>query len=189
MSQILAVVGSPRKNGNTHLLVSAILEGAAREGVSGEVVLLGELTIAECSGCHACWQGKPCSKRDDMNDLFPKIAESDAIVFGTPVYWYGPTALMKGFLDRFVYFNCPANRPQVRGKLAVVACPFEESDPRTAELLLGMFDRSFEYLRMKPAGRITVPGVGEKGDVLKLPEVMDEARKLGERLARRLARG
>ena len=186
MSKILAVVGSPRKNGNTHLLVSAILEGAEAEGASGELLLLGDLTIEECNGCHTCWQGKPCSKGDDMNDVYARIAESDAIIFGTPVYWYGPTALMKAFIDRFVYFNCPENRPMVRGKLAVVATPFEETDPRAADLLLGMFDRCFDYLQMRPAGRIIVPGVGEKGAIREHPDVLEQARILGGRLARRL---
>ena len=56
-----------------------------------------------------------------MAEVLPRLAESDALIFGTPVYWYGPTALMKAFLDRFVYFNCPQNRPQMRGKGAVLA--------------------------------------------------------------------
>ena len=185
MSKILAVVGSPRKNGNTHVLVSTILEGAQAEGASGELLLLGDLRIEECNGCHACWQGKPCSKRDDMNDVFPRIAESDAIIFGTPVYWYGPTALMKAFIDRFVYFNCPANRPMVRGKSAVLATPLEEDDPQGAQLLVALFDRCTDYLQMRPAGRIIVPGVGEKGEILGHPDVLEQARILGGRLARR----
>ena len=121
MKKILGVVGSPRKDGNTHILVSKILEGAEAEGVAGELLLLGELTIRQCDGCHVCWQGNACSKNDDMSELYSRIAASDAMVFGTPVYWYGPTALMKGFIDRFAYFNCPEHRPQVRGKPAVLA--------------------------------------------------------------------
>jgi hypothetical protein len=108
--KVLGVVGSPRKNGNTHILVSRILEGAEKQGAAAETIFLNDLNIRECNGCHACWRGKRCSKKDDMRDIYPKIIESDVIVFGTPVYWYGPTALMKGFMDRFVYFNCPENR-------------------------------------------------------------------------------
>jgi multimeric flavodoxin WrbA len=186
MKKILGVVGSPRKNGNTHILVSKILEGAAEEGVAGDLVLLGGMTIRQCDGCHACWQGKPCSKNDDMNDVYPKIAQSDAIIFGTPVYWYGPTALMKGFIDRFVYFNCPENRPLVRGKPAVVAVPFEEENLETARLLLAFFERCFEYLEMRLLGQIAVPGVGEKGDVLKKQDSLAEAHALGATLARNL---
>ena len=90
---ILGVVGSPRKRGNTHTLVSRILEGAAAEGAAAETLFLGDLDIRECDGCHICWKGRQCSKKDDMNKIYPKIIQSDIIVFGTPVYWYGPTAL------------------------------------------------------------------------------------------------
>ena len=52
---MLGIVGSPRKNGNTHVLVSRILEGARDAGAEAETVLLGDLTVQECDGCHACW--------------------------------------------------------------------------------------------------------------------------------------
>jgi multimeric flavodoxin WrbA len=186
MKKILGIVGSPRKNGNTHVLVSRILEGAREKGVDGETLLLGEMEIRECDGCHVCWQGKRCSKNDDMNEVFGKIGASDAIVFGTPVYWYGPTALLKALIDRFVYFNCPENRPQVKGKLAVVATPFEEENLETAALLLAFFEKSFEYLQMRLVESIVVPGVGEKGAILEKQDSLEEARALGGRLALRL---
>ena len=100
--KILGVVGSPRRNGNTHLLVSRILEGAGEAGASVDTVFLNDLSIKECDGCHVCWKGKKCSKNDDMLDVYPKIIESDAIIFGTPVYWYGPTALMKAYSTDFM---------------------------------------------------------------------------------------
>ena len=186
MKKVLGVVGSPRKNGNTHILVSKILEGAQEEGVAGDLLFLGERTIRQCDGCHVCWQGKPCSKNDDMNGLYGRIAESNAIVFGTPVYWYGPTALMKGFIDRFVYFNCAENRSQVRGKPVVVATPFEDRDPETVRLLMAFFEKCFEYLQMRLIGQIAVPGVGQKGDVLADQDSLAEARGLGVRLAQAL---
>ena len=129
MKKILGIMGSPRMNGNTHILVNKILKGAEDNGASTEIIFLKDMDIKECDGCHTCWKGKDCSKKDDMNNIYPKIIDSDVIVFGTPVYWYGPTALMKAFIDRFVYFNCEENRAKIRGKLAAVAVPFEEENP------------------------------------------------------------
>ena len=189
MKKILAVVGSPRRNGNTHILVASILEGAKKEGAETEVLLLGDLTIAECDGCHVCWQGKDCCKHDDMNGVYQKIIDSDAIVFGTPVYWYGPTALMKAFIDRFVYFNCPANRARIRGKSAVIAVPFEEENPETAALVVAFFEKSLSYLEMKLLGKVLVPGVGDKGEILKKPDILKQAYDLGRTLARSGLRG
>jgi multimeric flavodoxin WrbA len=183
MAKILAVVGSPRKGGNTDVLVSKMAEGAGAAGAQVEVIRLGELQIRECDGCHACWRGRPCSKKDDMQGIYPKIAASETIIFGTPVYWYGPTALMKAFIDRFVYFNGEANRPMVRGKRAAVAVVLEETHEQTWRPVVEFFERSLAYLEMELAGTIIVPGVGEKGAILKQPERLDDAYRLGSKLA------
>jgi len=183
MKRILGVVGSPRKKGNTHILVARILDGAKAEGAAAEMLFLNDLDIRACDGCHVCWQGKPCGKRDDMNEIYPKIAESDAMVFGTPVYWYGPTALMKGFIDRFVYFNCPENREKIRGKPAAIAVPFEEPHPETADLLIAFFEKSLHYLEMDLVGKILVPGVTRRGEIREKRQSLEAGYELGRRLA------
>ena len=199
MAKALGIVGSPRRDGNTHVLVSAILEGAAAGGASAggvetdssetetitDILLLGDLTIREGNGCHACWRGDPCPMNDDMNRLYPRIEESDYLVFGTPVYWYGPSALMKAFIDRFVYFNCPENREKIRGKRAAIAVPFEEKDPETASPVVDFFERCFRYLEVELAARVLVPGVTRRGEVRARADVMDEASRAGRCLVQR----
>jgi multimeric flavodoxin WrbA len=184
MQNILGIMASPRRNGNTHILLSRILEGAEAEGARGDILFLDDLTIKECNGCHACWEGKECSKDDDMNSIYPQIIESDGIIFGTPVYWYGPTALMKVFIDRFVYFNCPENREKIKGKPAVLAIPFEEENPETAALLVSFFEKSLAFLEMNLIGEILVPGVTRKGEITEKEAKLQEAYELGKRLAR-----
>jgi len=185
MKTILGIVGSPRKDGNTHILLSKILEGAKAAGAATELILLSDSKIGECDGCHACWKGRRCSKNDDMIDIYPKIIASDVIVFGTPVYWYGPTALMKAFVDRFVYFNSPKNRALIRGKEAAIAVPLEEKNPSTAALVEAFFEKSLAYLEMKLIGRVIAPGVGEKGEILAKKKVLAEAYELGRSMAQR----
>jgi multimeric flavodoxin WrbA len=182
MTNILAIIGSPRKGGNTDILVSEIAAGAQASGAKVEILRLGDLTIEECNGCHACWHGKPCSKDDDMRAIYAQIAGADVLVFGTPVYWYGPTALMKAFIDRFVYFNCERHRPEIRGKQAVVAVVLEEDNEKTWRPVVEFFDNSLAYLEMKPAGTIVVPGVGAKGAIRDKPERLQEAYRLGATL-------
>jgi multimeric flavodoxin WrbA len=181
--RILAVVGSPRKNGNTHILVSKIAEGAASAGAAVDELLLGELSISECDGCHACWKGRRCSKNDDMRHIYERIIQSDVIIFGTPVYWYGPTALMKAFIDRFVYFNCPENRRKIKGLAAAIAIPFEEEDIETARGVVEFLQKSLAYLQIALLGQIIVPGVGEKGAIRNKPDRLQEAYTLGRTLA------
>jgi len=183
-TKILGVMGSPRKKGNTHILVSRILEGAEAAGANTEILFLGDLNIRECDGCYNCWKGRHCSKKDDMNALYPKIIGSDIIVFGTPVYWYGPTALMKCFIDRFVYFNCPENRAKIRGKSAVLAIPFEEDDIKTADLLVNFFVKSLRYLEMKLIAKILSPGVSARGDIVKKEGILRRGYQLGKRISK-----
>ena len=181
--KVLGIMGSPISKGNTHAMVASILEGARQYGADVEILLLGELKIRECDGCHSCWRTGKCSKNDDMAQIYEKIAQSDAFVFGTPVYWYGPTALIKAFLDRLVYFNCPETREQIKNKLAVLAIPFEEEDPAAAELIVAMFQRSFAYLQMPPADVLLAPGLKAKGDVINRPEVINRAVEIGKKLS------
>jgi len=188
MTKILGIVGSPRKKGNTDILVDSILDGAKDAGADVQKIHLKGLTIKECDGCYACWKGRECPKRDDMNDLYSSIEAADAIVFGTPVYWFGPTALLKAFIDRLIYFNCPENRPKIAGKAAIIASPFEDTDMETATPMLAFFEKCFDYLEMAPAGRILVPGVAAKGDILAKSDELEKAYKLGATLAKRKAR-
>ena len=183
MKKILGVIGSPRRNGNTHLLVSIILAGAREAGAEAEEIFLRDLLIQECDGCHTCWKGRPCRQRDDMNDLYPKIIASDVIIFGTPVYWFGPSALIKAFLDRFVYFNGPRTRRLIQGKAAVLAAPFEDTTLATAAPLVAMFEKSLDYMEMKLVQTLLVPGVGKKGEILKKKARLQQASALGKKLA------
>jgi multimeric flavodoxin WrbA len=183
MKSILAIVGSPRNGGNTDILVQKVAEGAISKGAKVNTLHLGKVNIRECDGCHLCWQGRPCPKRDDMLDICSEIIGNDVIVFGTPVYWYGPTALMKAFIDRFVYFNCPENRQKIKGLSAALAVPFEDDDIETAGGVVEFFQKSLAYLEIKLLGQILVPGVGEKGAIRNKSQSLQQAYDLGLKLA------
>jgi multimeric flavodoxin WrbA len=184
MKKMLGVVGSPRKSGNTHVLVSRILEGVTGGEVSKDMIFLNDLSIEECDGCHVCWKNEKCIKKDDMSNVYEKIIESDVIIFGTPVYWYGPTALMKAFIDRFVYFNGPKNRKKIKGKLAVIAVPFEEESNETVAPVISFFEKSFSFLGVKLIGKIIAPGVTKRGEVKDNQEYMDKAYELGKKVTK-----
>jgi len=102
MKKVLGIVGSPRKGGNTHILVSEILKGAREAGARTELLPLGKLKIEECDGCHTCWETEVCWINDGMKGIYKKLMESDCIVLATPMYWFGPTVPMKAFIDRLV---------------------------------------------------------------------------------------
>ncbi len=182
--KITAFLGSPRVQGNTDILAQYVLDGAKEAGLETETVQLRRLQIKGCTGCEKCWQkdGRPCVQKDDMHDLYGKIAGSDILLIATPVYWYAPTAIMKAFIDRLVPFNRPEGRPLIGGKGVILVTAYEEEGPTAVEPMLRMFDLSFEYLHLHQIGRIIADGVGPKGAVLDKPEVLKPAHDLGRSL-------
>lgn len=114
--KIIGLVASPRKNGNTNLLVNACL-AAARElkDVETECIQLADYKYAGgCSACHMCYKdpGKLChSYRDDHNKVLEKVLTGDGFIFGSPVYCGGLTAQMKMFIDRLECVGSQAGSP------------------------------------------------------------------------------
>lgn len=104
--KIVAICGSPRK-GNTEWMLSKVLESARAEGAETELLLLKDRDIRTCRGCLTCEVGDDrqpgvCVIKDDMEGLLPKMLAADAIVFGTPVYFYMLSGLLKNFMDRTI---------------------------------------------------------------------------------------
>ncbi|MFA5078011.1 MAG: flavodoxin family protein [Dehalococcoidia bacterium] len=105
--KLLIVCGSPR-NGNTEWMLKSLQGLALEDGAEAELILLRKLDIKMCNGCLACEAGGKkrkglCSIKDDMQSIYPKLMQADAIVFGTPVYFEMVSGLLKNFMDR----TCP----------------------------------------------------------------------------------
>jgi multimeric flavodoxin WrbA len=175
--KVLGLVGSPRKGGNTDLLVSAVLEGAEKKFASEKVHLYG-VDIAPCVDCRACKKGKlECVLKDGMKELYSKLEEADVIVFGTPLYWYGPSGKMKLLIDRLRPY---IESKKLKGKRAVLVVPSEEGAD-ACNHIVGMFNMSFKYLEMDIVG-VLLPKASEKGEVKSEPHVLEEAVLLGKSL-------
>lgn len=103
--KILAISGSPRKKGNTVLLLEKALEGAEADGVEVELFSVAGKEIKGCDGCRACAKTGKCHIKDDMTELYGKMADADGIIFGTPIYFWGMTSQAKAVIDRTIAFN------------------------------------------------------------------------------------
>jgi multimeric flavodoxin WrbA len=181
--KLTAFLGSPRKGGNTDILAERVLAGASEAGLETATVALRTLKIHACTGCEKCWsKDRPCVFDDDMAQVYQAIAESDVLLFATPVYWYGPTTIMKTIIDRLVVLNRPQGRPMIEGKAAILAIAYEEEGPAAAEPLIKMFELSFDYLKVRLIGQAVVDGVGPKGAVLEKPEALAQAFEIGRSL-------
>ena len=113
--KVLGIVGSPRKGGNTEIMVEEALAAAREAGAETDIFLIYDKTIAGCDACASCFQTGACKIKDDMQPLYKKMEEVDGILFGTPVYFHSYTAQAKAIIDRtFCYLR---DRP-LNGKVA-----------------------------------------------------------------------
>ncbi len=99
----MRVVGlscSPRKNGNTHLLLDRLLRGAKDQGASTERIDTCRLQIAPCTGCGACERTGECAINDEMKAVHYRIDAANVIVLASPIYFYSVTAQCKMLIDR-----------------------------------------------------------------------------------------
>ena len=102
--KVLGFIGSPRKKGNTAVLVDTFLDGAASSGAEAKKIFLENHTINQCMGCYRnciLKTGYKCATfRDDMDTLLQEMVSSDLILFASPYYCSSYTAIMAKFLER-----------------------------------------------------------------------------------------
>jgi multimeric flavodoxin WrbA len=99
--KVVGLVGSPRRGGNTDLLVGNVLDGAAEAGAKTEKIMIQDLQIDTCTGCLACWQSGKCVQfDDDLPWLVEQFAEADGLVLGSPVWSGFMPGVLKNVFDR-----------------------------------------------------------------------------------------
>ncbi|KNF07654.1 multimeric flavodoxin WrbA [Gottschalkia purinilytica] len=106
--KVIAINGSPRKNGNTATLLKKSLEGAASLGAETELINLYDLNYKGCISCFACKRigGKSygkCAMNDDLTSILNKIKEVDALIFGSPIYFGDTTGAIRSFMERLMF--------------------------------------------------------------------------------------
>jgi multimeric flavodoxin WrbA len=176
--KILALIGSPRKGSNTDIIVEYLLKGSETNGHINEKLYLYDYEISPCIDCRSCKKGElVCTVNDGMKEIYPKIEGADLIIFGTPVYWYGPTAKMKLLIDRMRPFIANG---KLKGKKGVVVTPAEEG-PKACGPLEEMFKMSFDYLGMEFVGKILATAY-ERGEIRENQEELNNAYEFGASL-------
>jgi multimeric flavodoxin WrbA len=176
--KVLALIGSPRKLGNTDLLVEQLLEGARSKEYLTEKLYLYDYTISLCSDCRDCKKGDfVCYVHDEMQQIYPLMAGADVIVFGTPLYWYGPSAKTKMLIDRMRPF---VENKILAGKRAVIVSPSAEG-PVACGPMLEMFRRMLLYIGVEFAGEILAKAY-DKGAVAEDKEGLTRAFEFGASL-------
>ncbi len=107
MQKAVLISGSPRKGGNTEIILSKCAEKLSEAGIQTKLINLSEANILPCTACMYCKKGKPeCSiRKDDFSTIFNSVIESDIVILGSPVYFGSATAQIKALIDRVGYVS------------------------------------------------------------------------------------
>ena len=187
--KVLGIYGSPRKGGNSDLLLDKILEGAASQGGEVSSLCVRDITISGCIGCGECDETGECVIRDGMTEVYPMFREADAIVLASPIYFYGLPAKAKALVDRSQamwaarMLTKPPERRRVydsgRGWLAAVGGTKGKNLFEGVELTARYF---YDALDMSYEGGIFFRSIDEKGAILANPGAVAQAIDLGRRI-------
>ncbi len=181
-------MGSPRRGGNTDLLLDAFLQGVGEGGGEFIKIMIGDLSISPCQGCLACEETGECIIKDDMRPIYAKLLAADKIVIAAPNYFYGLPAQCKALIDR-----CQAlwARKHILNSAPVALSPGQPTKEAFA-LLLGatggkeLFAGQLKTIRyfLEPmdaslTGSLLFRKIEKKEDILRHPTALDEAYRAG----------
>jgi multimeric flavodoxin WrbA len=179
--KVVAFNGSPRKDGNTSILIKYVFSELEKEGIETELVQLSDKQIHGCIACYKCFKNKDrqCAvKNDAANEYIEKMLGADGIILGSPVYFQDVTPEMKALIDR-TGFVSRSNGGMYKNKIGASVVALRRSG---AIHTLDTMDHFFLSTEMIIVGR----GVGfgmEKGGVEKDEEGMQLVKSLGQRMA------
>jgi multimeric flavodoxin WrbA len=156
----LAVVASPRA-GNTATAAADLLDGLGGRRAGDLLTLSDGRRVGPIADCQACIAAGACTERDGFDDAMRRVYDADLLVLATPLYWYGPSAQLKAFLDRW---SCLLDREEVafrarmRGKRTVLLLAQGERGFYEAGPCLQMLEWTLRYLDMQIAARVVIVG-------------------------------
>ena len=185
--QVLVILGSPRKKGNSSTLADRISRGAKSAGAKVETLFLQDLKISPCRGCDTCQthDSKGCAIEDDMQKIYPKLIRANAWVIASPVYWFTMSAQTKIFMDRCYALPAYAKDP-FAGKRIAIAMSYGDIDAIKSGCVnaLRTFQDAFSYTRSKIVGMVYGSAM-KAGEIANNKALMREAEELGKLLVSR----
>jgi len=187
--KVLGIMGSPRRQSNTEILLDKALEGAREAGAEVEKVLVSKLKISPCLEIYACLKDGDCAIKDDMQALYEKLLEADHIIFASPIFFYGITSQAKAVIDRcqalwvrrHVLGIGKEDKRVRRGVFISVGATRGKKLFDGAVLTLKYF---FDAIGVKYYGDLLIREIDKKGQIKEHPTALEDAFRLGQELVR-----
>ncbi len=182
--KVVIVMGSPRKNGNSITLAQRVAKGAEAVGAEVESFYIHEMDIKPCDDCDICLEdsSKDCIIDDDMQNLYPKLRQADALVIASPIYFATVSAQTKLFLDR-CHAGGESQGSALKGKRIGIVLTYGDSDPFNSGAVNAMrtFQDIFAYIGSPIIGMV-YGSASKAGEIKANRDLMGKAYKMGEQL-------
>jgi multimeric flavodoxin WrbA len=189
--KVLGIVGSKRKHGNTSCLVQEALKEIKKHKIETELIFLGDYTINDCIGCEGCKDTYKCVIKDDMQKIYPLLSEADAIILGSPTYFYNVTADVKAFIDRCYCYEVFAEDDRsvwvstneaLGGKFALVIAICEQHHEKDMGFTAETMTLSLESLGYRVTDTIKVLELFKKDAAKNNQKALDQVKQAGKKL-------
>jgi len=185
--KVLGILGSPRREGNTEILLDEALRGASDHGGLCEKIVLRDFKITPCLEIYKCAEDGVCAIQDEMQGLFPKIIQAERLLLASPIFFYSVPALAKAMIDRCqslwakkYILKLPVSPIADRkGVFISVAATRGKKLFDGVRLTVKYF---FDAIDVAYSDELFVRGADEKGEVRDQPEALKAAYDLGQRL-------
>lgn len=189
--KVLGIFGSPRRGGNTEILLEEALKGAEKEGAEVERLHLTDFTIAPCKECHGCDETGQCVIPDDMQKIYPILLEADLIILASPIFFYGITAWAKALVDRCqalwarkYLLKEPSLGKEGKKRKGFFISVGATKGQKVFEGAILTAKYFFDVLNAEYVGELVFRGIEAKGDILKYPEAIQQAFEAGRKLVK-----
>ncbi len=191
-NKVVGFSGSPRKNGNSDILLKTIVSGVNQEEISADYWNLTDIQFKGCIGCEKCRKTKICTGlHDGMSLLYPKLSASKGLILVCPTHNYNVTSWMKAFIDRLYCFYIFENdRPRSwssqlsnQNRKAVIAAICEQESPKDMGFTLEAMKTPLEALGYEIVGELAVLKIFDKAKVKQDDSAINKAYKMGRELA------
>ena len=193
--KVIAFAASPRKNGNTEILLDVIAKGLQEESIHVEKIRTHELGISPCTGCGKCDTLGRCVIQDSFQGLFDSLVECDGVVFAAPLYFMNVPANGKALIDRCQSFWAARYRLKLdlfggrKRPGMLVSCSGMGFGPGKAFVFRGIEDTMtyfFEALGMEKMESLLFSQVDSRGAILNNSSALEKARNAGKLMAKLL---
>ncbi len=184
---VMGIMGSPRRNSNTEILLDAVLHGAVEGGATTETVRVCESNVGPCRELYHCAVDGNCSIVDDMTPLYGALAAADRIVLASPIFFYGLSSQVKALVDRcqalwIRRYVLKTWNPDLQARRGLFVAVGATRGPRLFDGVLLTAKYFFDAVGVRDFDRLLVRGVDGRGEVTNHPDFVEQAREAGRKL-------